>query len=98
MPEQSMDIDNVFTRIGDFGSAQKKIFYILCTCQIFLGCHALVLAFIGPEPEWSCGEKKDEVERCTAFEKKDCSPIYSNEFTSIVSEVCTDYSSPWNLD
>lgn len=82
-----MDIDNVFTRIGDFGSAQKKIFYILCTCQIFLGCHALALAFIGPEPEWSCDGKEDERERCTAFEKKDCSPLYSNEFTSIVSEV-----------
>lgn len=82
-----MDIDNVFTRIGDFGSAQKKIFYILCTCQIFLGCHALVLAFIGPEPEWSCGDKKGEGERCMAFEKEDCSPVYSNEFTSIVSEV-----------
>lgn len=81
-----MDIDNVFARIGDFGSAQKKIFYILCTCQIFLGCHALVLAYIGLEPEWSCGGK-DEVERCAAFEKRDCSPIYSNEFKSIVSEV-----------
>lgn len=85
--KQSMDIDNVFTRIGEFGSAQKKIFYILCTNQIFLGFHALALAFIGPEPAWSCGRKEDEAERCAAFEKKECSPLYSNEFTSIVSEV-----------
>ena len=84
-----MDIDNVFTRIGDFGSSQKKIFYILCPAQVFLGLHALVLAFIGPETEWTCGEKglKDLASRCVEFETGRCSPEYSNDFSSIVSEV-----------
>ena len=87
-----MDIDDVFTRIGDFGSAQKKIFHILCTCQIFLGCHALVLTFIGAAPDWGCEDGKDTGahDKCTMFEQKHCSPLYSTEFSSIVSEVLID--------
>lgn len=81
-----MDIDNVFARIGDFGWSQKKIFYILCLCQTYLGFHVLILTFIGEEPEWSCGGK-NQVLRCPPFEKGECAPEYSDEFSTIVSEV-----------
>lgn len=81
-----MDIDNVFAKIGDFGSSQKKIFYILTVCQIFLGFHMLILTFIGAEPDWTCGGK-NMVLRCAALEKEECSPTYIDDFTSIVSEV-----------
>ena len=81
-----MDIDNVFAKIGDFGSSQKKIFYILCLCQIYLGFQMLIITFIGPESQWTCGGK-NQVLRCPAFEKGECTPEYSDDFTSIVSEV-----------
>ena len=81
-----MDIDNVLAKIGDFGWSQKKIFYILCLSQTYLGFHALILTFIGPEPEWTCGGK-NQVLRCPPFENGECTPEYSDEFSSIVSEV-----------
>ena len=82
-----MDIDNVFTRIGDFGPSQKKVFYILSVGQTFLGLHALILAFIGPEADWTCGENGDLAPRCAEFEAGKCSPEYHDGFSSIVSEV-----------
>ena len=81
-----MDIDSVLGRIGDFGSAQKKIFFILSIGQTFLSFHMLILAFIGVEPEWNCGGK-NQVLRCSALEKEECVPKYWDDFTSIVSEV-----------
>lgn len=82
-----MDIDNVFTRIGDFGLSQKKIFFILSSAQTFLGVHALILAFIGPEPLWTCDGETDPASRCAQFETGKCSPEYSDDFSSIVSQV-----------
>ena len=82
-----MDIDDVFTKIGDFGSSQKRIFYILSTCQTFIGFHVLILAFIGPEPVWNCVGNGGQVVGCPAYERGECSPVYSDEFSSIVSQV-----------
>lgn len=82
-----MDIDDVFARIGDFGSAQKKIFYILSTCQTFLGLHALILSFIGPEPVWECVGNGGQIMDCPAYERGKCYPVYIDEFYTIVSEV-----------
>lgn len=90
-----MDIDDVFTQIGVYGTSQKKIVYILGSSHIYLCFHALILSFIGSEPDWSCaagafgtGETvTPRLKDCVAYEKGRCSPVYSDESSSIVSEV-----------
>ena len=90
-----MDIDDVFTKIGVYGWSQKKVIYILGSSHTFLCFNILILTFIGTEPDWSCAPSssstastsRGNVRDCVAYDKGECSPVYSDESSSIVSEV-----------
>ena len=90
-----MDIETVLARIGGFGRAQKKIFYSVSFLQSLCAVHLLSLPFIGTDPGWSCRAKTAQgtwepvadSEKCSNYERGECTPEYSKEFTSIVSEV-----------
>ena len=89
-----MDIDDVFTEIGVYGWSQKVVIYILGSSHTFLCFYILILTFIGTEPDWSCeapsgGTSQGGVRDrdCVAYDKGECSPVYSDESSSIVSEV-----------
>lgn len=90
-----MDIESALVRIGGFGPAQKKIFYSVALVQSVCAVHLLSMPFIGADPGWSChvqteeGSKElaEESEKCLSYEQDGCTPVYSKEFTSIVTEV-----------
>ena len=86
-----MDIDDVFTEIGVYGRSQKKVVYILGSSHAFLCFNILILTFIGAEPDWSCAGPASggpSLRDCVAYEKGECSATFSDESSSIVSEVC----------
>lgn len=91
----NMDIESALVKIGGFGPAQKKIFYSVSLLQSLCAVHLLSMPFIGADPGWSChlrteeGSKElvEESEKCLSYEQSGCTPVYSNEFTSIVTEV-----------
>ncbi len=97
-----MDVDNVFDKIGDFGFAQKKIFYLVnILVHPLAGFQTLLIFFIGLDPDWSCtdstvssGSAKPRLlfgsidpKACELFEKGQCKPIFEDDFTSIVTSV-----------
>lgn len=86
-----MDIEDVFTKIGVYGWSQKKVIYILGSSHTFLCFNILILTFIGTEPDWSCAPSstsgQGSVRDCVAYDKGECSPVYSDKSSSIVSEV-----------
>ena len=95
-----MDIDNVLSHIGDFGWAQKKIYFLVSLTHVFLGFHTLILSFIGTDPGWRCVPGKiqgiplkdgnvlqDTATKCFNLEQGHCTLEYLTEYTSIVTEV-----------
>lgn len=95
-----MDIDNVLSHIGDFGRAQKKIYFLVSLTHVFLGFHTLILSFIGTDPGWKCVPGKIQgiplkngnvlqgtTTKCFDLEQGHCTPEYLTEYTSIVTEV-----------
>ena len=93
-PGSIMDVDEVFKRIGGFGRSQKTIYFLVNSIHIILGIHALALVFIAVEPNWTCEGSVPGVEnldKCLRFSQGNCSPDYSKDFTSIVSEVINLY-------
>lgn len=93
-----MDIDDVYRKIGEFGPSQKKIVYPLFVYYALSGFPVLLLAFIGVAPEWSCRDALEEGEdRCSAFDKGHCTPVYTSEYGTIVTEwdlICSRSSLP----
>ncbi len=83
-----IDVDEVFEKIGGFGRAQKKIYYLMNSAQIAAGFHTLILTFIAIVPEWSCGNKQGQGV-CTQFDLGDCKPKYDPSVSSIIAEVRT---------
>ncbi|XP_074662701.1 solute carrier family 22 member 15-like isoform X2 [Tubulanus polymorphus] len=92
-----MDIDGVYSHIGEFGPRQKKIFFFLqLTLQPFLSFHVLHMIFIGAATNFTCFDKggrelpeKDQCsDKCRASNEGTIY-LYSSKFTSIMSE--------WNL-
>lgn len=96
----SMDVDEILQRVGEFGPSQWKIHLLLCLSVTFTAITTLNLAFIGSDPGWTCafiegGAHTAPDQQCYYYDKGECKPVYSNDFTSIVTEVCplifTDY-------
>lgn len=79
----------MFERIGGFGPAQKKMVCLLNLAHLISGFHALCYTFIAEDPGWHCAQSKDLSRNnvCAMVEQGSCTPQYSSEFTSIVSEV-----------
>lgn len=49
-----VDIDAVFKEIGEFGSYQKRIYFLLCLPSIFTGASNLAQVFIAAVPKYRC--------------------------------------------
>ena len=91
-----MEIDEVWTHIGEFGSSQKLIFYCLSLVQIFACLQVFIFNFVGVDPGWRCRTGVGETStttvvtaNCQLYKEGKCVPEYSKEFTSIVTEVIT---------
>ena len=94
-----MDVDEVWTHIGEFGPSQKLIFYCLCLAQVFASLQVFIFSFIGVDPGWKCSMLSTKMDdsitvgledpsaKCQYYEQGECMPEYSKEFTSIVTEV-----------
>ena len=88
-----MDVDEVLKRIGGFGPAQKRIYFLIAAMHVFgFGLQGLTVVFVGEEPAWTCGgheelEPEGTGTPCQRFEAGTCTPSYQPNFTSIVTEV-----------
>ena len=96
-----MDVDEVFDKIGDLGTAQKKIVFPLnLLVHTFSAFNILIISFIGLDPDWSCTEsagsstKKPQLlygsvdpKACELYEAGQCDPVFEDKFTSIVTSV-----------
>ena len=93
-------MDEIFSQIGEFGPAQKKAYFFICLVDAYASLHILTLSFIATNPEWQClrsrppedggdtlHETADPASRCWHYERGECTPAYSNGYTSIVAEV-----------
>lgn len=93
-----MDVDAVFEEIGEFGPAQKRIFYTAnFLFHWFVAFQTLIIAFIGKDPDWSCIDTmtkqphlllgSSDPSACELVESGKCTPDFNKNFTSIVTEV-----------
>ena len=93
-----MDVDQVWAYVGEFGPSQKLIFYCLCLAQVFASLQVFIFSFIGVDPGWKCNMLPTKVDdsitvledpsaKCLHYERGECAPEYSKEFTSIITEV-----------
>jgi len=96
-----MDVDEVFDKIGDLGTAQKKIVFPLnILVNTFSAFSILIVSFIGLDPDWSCTEKAGSTiknprllfgsidpKACELYEEGQCDPVFDDKFTSIVTSV-----------
>ena len=102
-----MDIDEVLQRIGGLGLVQKKIFFFVSAPHVWNAFHVLALAYIGTDPGWKCSAPKtqhsghvgvavespsDPDAKCAYYEQGECSPEFSKEYTSIVTEVGKEHA------
>lgn len=95
-----MDVDDVFEKIGDFGTTQKKIFFPTnILVHTFVSFHILIISFIGLDPDWSCTDSNEntkesrllfgsiDTKACKLFESGRCKPQFEEDYTSIVTSV-----------
>lgn len=78
------NLDEVFERIGGFGKAQKKIYYLMNLVHIPTGFHTMILTFIAIDPNWTCGNKQKD---CFQFDLGKCEPQFDPTVSSIIAEV-----------
>ena len=83
-----MDINQVFNQIGGFGRAQIKIVVPLNFLHIACGLQVILYTFIGEDPGWSCPDTDTTAtDNCARVSEGSCTPEFSKDFTSIVTEV-----------
>lgn len=86
-----MDVDEALERIGEFGPAQKKIYFLVSLCQVYGALTVFAISFTGADPGWRCDGSEanltDPVAKCIRYELGECKPDYSDKFTSVVTEV-----------
>ena len=82
-----MEVDTVIERIGGFGRGQKKIVYLANLAHLLASFHALSYTFITDDPGWTCPPFKHPERVCALVKNGTCTPQYSDDFTSIVTEV-----------
>ncbi|XP_069944329.1 organic cation transporter protein isoform X1 [Cherax quadricarinatus] len=68
----AVNVDDVFKEIGDFGSYQKRIYFLLCLPILFVGAGSLAYVFIAAAPEYRCLVPKCDINRTN--------PTYNESF------------------
>lgn len=87
-----MDIDHCLQQAGEFGPAQKRIYYLVNLMNVVAAMQTLAPAFIASEPEWTCGsqqsspEEQTTLQKCAAFDEGRCNPHYRSNYATIVTE------------
>ncbi|XP_045609975.2 solute carrier family 22 member 15-like isoform X1 [Procambarus clarkii] len=90
-----LTIDDVYDKIGHFGSSQKVYFALLCVLHGWCAFHQLLTVFVGLDPTFKCyakdGEPKSEplINQCFDDSPQNCTITYTTEYKSFASE--------WNL-
>lgn len=88
-----MDISEILEKIGGFGHSQMRIIYPLNAVHIYCGLLVMLYVYIGEDPGWTCPQQPDgqdtssAVDACARVSDGSCTPQFSKEFTSIVTEV-----------
>lgn len=87
-PEKKMEIDDVFTSIGDYGRGQVLIFVLICSLgQLPASWHIFAIVFLGATPEHYCkdygesdaGEKELATgKNISSEERSSCENSYGN--------------------
>lgn len=89
-----MDVDGVLGRIGELGRAQWKILILLQLSNTFIALTQMTLPFVGRNPGWNCTSSDAarlpssvSSRKCLLYEHGECTPEFSKEYTTIVTEV-----------
>ena len=82
-----MDVDEAYEKIGEYGKLQVKLFWSLAVFNIFQAFHQVHMLYMGAVPHFKCISKHGkEFDGCA--NGTTCNSYwYSNEFTSVVTEV-----------
>ena len=106
----ALTVDQVLERVGSFGLYQIRL---LCVLSFLIwvpnGFQVMLLTFIGAEPGWKCVTNSTKCNRIGTFSVGDdiyqqrysmnrSDWTFTNEFTSIVTEVSAMHFSPINLE
>ena len=88
-----MDVDGILSRIGELGRAQWKILVLLQLTSTFVALTQMTLPFVGRNPGWNCTSSDATLppshsSKCLLYERGECTPKFSKDYTSIVTEVC----------
>jgi len=94
----SMEIDEAFKIVGEYGPLQRRVFWSMALPQIFVAWQHILNAFVGAEPRFRCiGMDKKVYTDCKSADDNLCENFEFSDtnFTSIVSEVscCNCYLS-----
>ncbi|XP_037072203.1 solute carrier family 22 member 15-like isoform X2 [Pollicipes pollicipes] len=89
-----MDIDEVFSHIGEFGPAQKKYVLVISLAQVYIASINLNMEFTAFAPEFECYPSEDGsaplLNACPDNEAAKCARlVYNSNYSTIVTE--------WNL-
>ena len=86
---KAVEMDEAFKKVGEFGRLQKKLLVWFNLFQLVAAFNMLMITFVGRSPVWNCSKTAatDGKLMCHMFETGKCKPVYSQNFTSIVSEV-----------
>ena len=83
-----MDLDEVFSRLCEFGAHQKRVLYAVALLQVFMACQIVHNVYMGAEPNFVCIQGGKEVEKCGEKGTHcDSYRFIGDDFTSVVSEV-----------
>ena len=84
-------VDDIFERIGQFGRAQKKYYFMIGFVSFILSYQYFLTTFTDYSPEWDCVDNFDHYHRfanhCIMYERGLCFAKHSNPHLTIVTEV-----------
>jgi MFS family permease len=83
-------VEDVFERIGQFGRAQQKYFFMIGFVTFLLSYQYFMTTYTDYSPAWDCVDSTDHYHhfsnRCATYERGLCFAEYSNPLSTIVSE------------
>ena len=51
---EELDIDEIFSKIGEFGKLQKLFVLLICMFEFQKANQTLIMTLIGNSPDWKC--------------------------------------------
>lgn len=93
-------VDDVLSKIGQFGRAQKRFYVMIGFVQFTMACQYFLVSFAEHRGlDWDCVSTTDHhtrfdhatvtlEERCRLLDSGQCFPEYASPDVTIVTEVC----------